>query len=410
MIAARVGDVPDHDRGIVAGRAVWAHPDLDDSSWEEMPVPAAWEGAGYPGMDGVAWYRTSFHLTADEARQGVRLGLGAIDDSDTTWVNGQQVGRTEMAWNQPRVYEVPSASLVPGSNVIAVRVEDTGGGGGIQGDPALLFVEVGDHRRSLVGMWKFALGVVTVNLEDHKREVPTVLYNRMIHPLRQFPIKGVLWYQGESNADHQEDAFAYRDLFPEMIRDWREGWGLEDLPFLYVQLANFMLPPTEPAESNWATMRESQSMALDLPSTAQVVIIDVGEALDVHPRDKQTVGNRLALAARSVAYGQDVVYSGPFLRSHEIKGSRVLLAFDHIGSGLTAMHPAGARLRGFAVAGADRRFVWANATIEGDRVVVWSTEVPEPIAVRYAWADNPEGANLYNREGLPASPFRTDSW
>lgn len=410
MIAAKVGDVPDRDRGIVAGRAVWAHPDLDDSSWEEMPVPAAWEGAGYPGMDGVAWYRTSFHLTAEQAQQVVRLGLGAIDDSDTSWVNGHEVGRTEMAWNQPRVYEVPSASLEPGTNVIAVRVEDTGGGGGIQGDPALLFVEVGGHRRSLVGMWRFALGVVTVNLEDHKREVPTVLYNRMIHPLQQLPIKGVLWYQGESNADSMEDAVAYGDLFPDMIQDWRRGWANDELPFLYVQLANFMPPPSEPAESIWAVMRESQSKALALPSTAQVVTIDVGEALDVHPRNKQAVGQRLALAARSVAYGQEVVFSGPVLQSDEIKGGRVLLAFDHIGSGLTAMYPSGARLRGFVIAGADRRFVWANATIEGIRVVVWSPEVPEPVAVRYGWADNPEGANLYNREGLPASPFRTDSW
>jgi len=410
MIAERVGDVPDRDWGLVEGRAVWASPQLDDTNWEQMPVPAAWEGAGYPGMDGIAWYRTAFFLTAEEARQGVRLGLGAIDDSDITWVNGHEVGRTEMEWNQPRVYEVPSESLVPGSNVIAVRVEDTGGGGGIQGHPDLLFVEVGGHRRSLVGMWRFALGVVTVNMEDHKREVPTVIYNHMVHPLQQVPIKGVLWYQGESNADYPEDAFAYRDLFVDMIRDWRLGWGVEQLPFLFVQLANFMPAPTEPTESTWATMRESQGMALKLPGTAQVVTVDVGEALDVHPRNKQAVGRRLALAARGVAYGEGVVFSGPVLRGHEVNRSRVLLTFDHLGGGLIGKDSAGSHLRGFAIAGADRRFVWANATIEGDHVVVWSAEVPEPVAVRYAWADNPEGANLYNREGLPASPFRTDSW
>ena len=409
MIAERVGDVPDRDRGLVEGRAVWASPQLDDTSWEQMPVPAAWEGAGYPGMDGIAWYRTAFFLTAEEAREGVRLGLGAIDDSDITWVNGHEVGRTQMAWNQPRVYEVPSASLVSGTNVIAVRVEDTGGGGGIQGDPALLFVEVGGHLRSLVGMWKFALGVVTVNLEDHKREVPTVLYNHMIHPLQQFPIKGVLWYQGESNTG-EEDAFIYRELFVDMISDWRGGWDVKDLPFLWVQLASYLPPPAEPVESSWAVLRESQSKALALPRTAQVLAIDAGEANDVHPRDKQILGYRLALAARGVAYGQEVVFSGPVYRSHEVKEGRFLITFAHVGEGLVGKDPAGPRLRGFIIAGEDRRFVWANATIEGDRVVVWNSEVPEPVAVRYAWADNPEGANLYNREGLPASPFRTDSW
>lgn len=409
-LAERVGETPETDRGFVDGQPIWADPELDDTGWVEITVPSAWEAAGYPGMDGIAWYRTSFQLSAEEAQQGIHLGLGAIDDSDISWVNGHEVGRTENAWNQARLYEVPPEVLEPGRNVIAVRVEDTGGGGGIQGNPGLLFLEAGDRQLSLAGPWRFAVGYFTVNLEDHKRQLPTLLYNHMVHPLLGFPVKGVLWYQGESNADFMEDAVAYRDLFVDMIRDWRRGWGIEDLPFLWVQLASFMSPPSEPVESAWAMLRESQSKALDLPGTAQVITLDVGEALDVHPTNKQAVGHRLALAARGVAYGHRVVFSGPTYRDQEIKGDRVTVSFDHVGSGLVGRNAAGASLRGFAVAGPDRRFVWANAMIEGDRVVVWSPSVPDPVAVRYAWADNPEGANLYNREGLPAGPFRTDSW
>jgi sialate O-acetylesterase len=410
MLEASVGGVPDSDRGFVDGKPIWADPDLDDSSWDEIVVPSAWEAVGYPGMDGIAWYRTSFYLTAEEAEQGIHLGLGAIDDSDISWVNGHEVGRTENAWNQARVYEVSPEILEPGRNVLAVRVEDPQGGGGIQGNPATLFVESAGYQRSLAGMWKFAVGYFTVNLEDHKRALPTLLYNHMVYPLLRFPIKGVLWYQGESNADFAEDAVAYRELFVDLIEDWRRGWEAEALPFLWVQLASFMPPSMEPGDSAWATLRESQSAALGLSNTAQVVTLDVGEALDVHPTNKQAVGYRLALAARAVAYGQDLVYSGPTYKSHTVEGSRMVIAFDHVGSGLVARDAASDQLRGFAIAGEDGDFVWASAAIEGDRVVVWHPSVPAPVAVRYAWADNPEGANLFNREGLPGAPFRTDSW
>ena len=405
-----VGGVPQSDRGYVGDDPRWADPDLDDSAWSEIVVPSAWEAAGYPGMDGIAWYRTSFYLTAEEANQGIQLGLGAIDDSDISWVNGHEVGRTEDAWNQARLYDVSPEFLLTGRNVLAVRVEDPQGGGGIQGDPGLLFVDTVRQRRSLAGIWKFAVGYFTINLEDHKRQLPTLLYNHMVHPLLRFPVKGILWYQGESNADILEDALAYRELFTGLIQDWRAGWGSADLPFLWVQLASFMAPPSEPAESVWAILRESQSAALALPRTAQVVTLDIGEALDVHPTNKQAVGERLALAARAVSYGQDVAFSGPTYRSHEKDGSHIVVSFDHAGGGLVGREMAGGSLRGFAIAGADQQFVWAKATIEGDRLVVWSPEVTEPVAVRYAWADNPEGANLYNADGLPAAPFRTDSW
>lgn len=408
-LEAKAGGLPESDRGLVDGEARWAAADLDESAWHPIAVPALWEEAGWEGMDGIGWYRTGFVLTAAETAAGVRLGLGRIDDSDTSWVNGRRVGATENAWNRARLYDVPPGALVAGRNVLAVRVEDTGGGGGIYGDPELLFVEAGGARRPLAGTWRFRLGAVSLDFEERKRDVPTLLYNRMIHPLLELPIRGVLWYQGESNTG-PDDAFVYRRLFRAMIEDWRRGWGDAGLPFLFAQLAAFMAPPEEPGESGWALLRESQSAALALPGTAQVVLVDAGDAADVHPRDKQVVGERLALAARKVAYGEEVVFSGPVYRGHEVADGRVLVDFDHVGGGLVAGDGPRASPTGFAVAGADRRFVWAEARIEGGRVVVWSELVPDPVAVRYGWADNPEGANLYNREGLPAAPFRTDDW
>jgi sialate O-acetylesterase len=408
-IRARIGDLPDHDEGLVDGRALWAVPDLDDSGWGRIAVPSQWEDAGFDGMDGIAWYRTSLELTADEAKEGVRLGLGMIDDSDIAWVNGREIGRSTLAWNRARAYDVSPALLRPGRNVVAVRVEDTGGGGGIWGKPDLLYVEIAGRRRPLAGEWKFKPALVTVNLDFHKNQVPTVLFNKMIYPLEAYPIRGVLWYQGESNAG-PEDALAYRKLFPALIADWRAGWDLAALPFLWVQLASYLPNGAEPSESSWALLRESQSKALALPVTAQVVTIDVGDAHDIHPRNKQEVGRRLALAARTVAYGERVVFSGPAYKRHEVRRGKVVIEFTHIGQGLVAKGVARQRLEGFTIAGADRRFLPADAAIQKGRVVVWNDLVPDPIAVRYAWADDPERANLFNLEGLPASPFRTDSW
>jgi sialate O-acetylesterase len=236
---------------------------------------------------------------------------------------------------------------------------------------------------------------------------PATLYNAMIEPLIPFAIRGAIWYQGESNAGR---AYQYRTLFPAMITDWRERWGEGDFPFLFVQLANFMQRKDQPGDSAWAELREAQSMTLDLPNTGQAVIIDIGEAGDIHPKNKQDVGKRLALAALKIAYGKkDVVFSGPTLKESKFENGEAVLIFDNVGKGLQV---DGAQLKGFALAGPDRVFHWAEATIEEgepDVVVVSSPDVPNPVAVRYAWADNPE-ATLYNEEGLPASPFRTDDW
>ena len=243
-VRARIGEVPTVDAGLVDGRAVWAAPDLDDAGWAPIAVPATWEGQGYDGLDGVAWYRTAFDLTADEARAAVTLGLGQIDDHDVTWVNGVEVGRTVNGWDRPRRYAVPPAALRAGRNVAAVRVEDTGGGGGIAGTPGHVFVEVGGAARPFPGPWRFRVGAASFEPDGQRiNKVPTLLYNRMVHPALGFPVTGVLWYQGESNADRMEDALAYRELFPAMIRDWRRAWGQPDLPFLFASLAGFMAPP-----------------------------------------------------------------------------------------------------------------------------------------------------------------------
>lgn len=404
------GELPTADAGMQGGRAVWADPELDDSGWGTIAVPRRWEEVGYEGLDGVAWYRTSFELSEAEASRPITLGLGMIDDADVSFVNGHRVGGMEQAWNRARVYEVPAEALRAGTNVVAVRVEDTAGGGGITGASDLLYIEVGGRRRPLAGDWKFRVGIARVNLEAEKNQIPTLLYNKMIHPMLSFPIKGVIWYQGESNA-YPDQAVEYRNLFRGMITDWRERWNPEsgeNFPFLWVSLANYMDPTDDPgASSGWALLRESQSAALTLPNTAEAVAIDIGEADDIHPRNKQEVGRRLALAARAVTYGQKVVHSGPRYVGHVMRDGRMVLAFSHVGRGLRAR---GGPLRGFAIAGRDGQFVWANAEIQGETVVVWSDQVREPVAVRYAWADNPEGANLYNGDGLPAAPFRTDEW
>ncbi len=237
---------------------------------------------------------------------------------------------------------------------------------------------------------------------DPRGATPGRLYNAMIHPLVPFAIRGAIWYQGEANVGAP---VLYRKLFPALIRGWREAWGEGDFPFLFVQLAAFTKPDDEPVmTSGWAELREAQAMTLALPKTAMALAIDTGDATDIHPKNKEEVGRRLLLAARAVAYGEDLVYSGPIYKSMAVESNRALVAFDHVGGGLVAH---GGELKRFEIAGADGRFVWAQAKIEGPRVAVWSPEVEKPAAVRYAWAANPEGCNLYNAEGLPASPFRT---
>jgi sialate O-acetylesterase len=392
----------------------WSQADFDDRDWDRIAVPGLWEGGGYNGMDGEAWYRASFTLSDAEAKAGVVLGVGRIDDSDITWVNGRQVGETRMQYNLPRQYTVPPQALHAGVNKVAVRVQDFGGGGGIHGAAGEVFVQPqGAAKRPLDAEWKFRPAQVSVAMIDDKNQYPALLYNQMIHPLQPYPVRGAIWYQGEANAT-TADAYRYRDQFAAMIGQWRSDWKQPAMPFLWVQLANFVSGADVPGQSAgvgspWALLRESQSHTLALPATAQAVAIDIGDPNDIHPLDKQEVGRRLALAARHVAYGESLVYSGPVYRAAKFKGRETRVEFDPSTNAL-AVRGGGDEVHGFELAGADHRFHPARAVLRGDAVVVTSDAVAQPRAVRYAWSDNPENADLTNRDGLPASPFRSDAW
>lgn len=407
-----LGGIPTIDSGLVEGKARWADPALDDAAWRAIQVPGAWERDGLDGLDGTVWYRATFELSAAEAANEVSLVLGAIDDDDITWVNGVQVGSTR-GYNVPRRYAVPARVLRAGRNVLAVRVVDGTGEGGITGGSGAPYVEAGGTRRAMSG-WKLKVGVANFGTdEQHINKIPVISYNRMVHPLLDFPIAGILWYQGESNANDMMQARRYADQFTTLITSWRRAWRgtRRDLPFLWVQLANYgTVDSTPPPESPWATVRAAQTAAQRLPKTGQVVTIDIGTADDIHPRNKQEVGRRMALVARRVAYGAAAIESsGPTYREHEVQGARVTVHFSHAAGGLRGGDADG-RVRGFAVAGADRVFHWADARIEGSTVVLSSDAVPHPIALRYAWSNSPAGLTLANRDALPAVPFRSDEW
>ena len=395
--------------GMVAGVPVWAGGDIDREKWKSMAVPGLWEGQGLTGVDGIIWFRKTVTLTREEAASDALLSLGAIDDNDRTWINGKEVGSTSR-YDVARQYRINPGILKEGENTITVRVEDTGGGGGFWGDPEEMFLGTAAGQHSLAGEWLYRVSSegFSVNIQSaiHPNSKPTLLFNGMIHPLLNYSAKGAIWYQGESNAGR---AYRYRTLFSNMIRDWRNHWENPELGFYFVQLANYMEPKDEPGESAWAELREAQVMALALPKTGMAVTIDIGEADDIHPRNKQDVGKRLALAALHDTYGKEVVHSGPVFRDMKVEGNRAVLEFDPMGSELQIRDKYG-YVRGFAIAGEDRVFHWARGMQQGNSIVLGSDEVDRPVAVRYGWADNPDDVNLYNREGLPASPFRTDDW
>ncbi|MBD9367681.1 sialate O-acetylesterase [Xanthomonas sp. XNM01] len=400
---ARWPELPADDSG-------WQAATLDESDWVPIQVPALWETVGWNGMDGVAWYRTTFTLSAAEAKAGVLLGVGRIDDSDVTWVNGVEVGQTRMAYDTPRRYPVPATALRAGLNHVAVRVTDTGGGGGIDGKAGELFVQpLGAAPRPLDGTWRFRVAqAATVALVDDKNQHPALLYNAMIHPLQAYGIRGVIWYQGEANAGTVAQATAYRSQFPALIRQWRAQWHAPALPFLWVQLASFSSGSDAGDTSPWSLLREAQTATLALPATAQAVTLDIGEAHDIHPRNKREVGRRLALGARAVAYGDPVDWRGPVVQEVSFADHAAQVRFDS-DDGL-AVRGGGREVHGFAVAGADRVFHPAQATLVGDTVVARSTAVPAPVAVRYAWRDEAGAADLVDEAGLPAGPFRSDTW
>jgi len=398
-----------NDAGYKNNKAIWSEISCDTSSWKKINIPGFWNKDGLSVFDGVIWLRRIVNIPTSMAGKDLRLNLGTIDDHDITFFDGKKIGETS-GYKSSRIYHIGGREVKSGSHVVTVRILDIGGNGGIYARKNVLSLNTPSGESiSLDGEWRYKIGM---NLKQigafptlaEGLNQPTVLYNSMINPLIQFRIRGVIWYQGESNI---HDPNQYRKLFPAMINDWRQKWNIGNFPFYYVQLANFKSVNNLPSVSDWAALRDAQLKAIDLPNTGMAVAIDVGDAKDIHPKNKQEIGRRLSLIALSKTYGYGNSYSGPIYSGYEICNNKVNLKFKFTEEGFNIK--GGSILKGFSVAGNDRKFYWAKAIISGDRIVVSSDMVNRPTAVRYGWADNPV-CNLYNKAGLPASPFRTDNW
>ena len=382
----------------------------DDAQWQNINVPGNWENAGvsaWKDFDGIALYRRSVEIPNDWAGKDLTLHLGAIDDADTTYWNGAAIGNNS-GWDKQRTYTIPGAQVKAGRNLLAVRVLDNSGNGGMTGPAEQLNLQLDDaNKLPLAGQWKFDAAVplakmsaAPLQLNDNTPNIPTVLYNAMIAPLVPYGVKGALWYQGESNAGRAEQ---YGRLLPVLIRDWREKFA-SPLPFHIVQLAGFMAPDQTPQNDDWPRLRAAQMQtALIVPRTGIAITTDIGDEKDIHPKDKQDVGLRLALSALAQDYGMKIESSGPIPNSIAPKGERLVLSFTHADGGLTLKGDAD---RVFAVAGADRNWFWAVPQIDGKQVVLTSPMVPKPMYVRFGWSNLPR-ASLYNSAGLPAAPFET---
>lgn len=407
-IAASVSRPPIavRDKGLTSSPA-WYDITYIPKGWKTIAVPGYWEDQGIKDLNGVVWYRKEIDVPASMAGKAAKVFLGRIVDADVLYINGKQVGITTYMYPQRR-YPVPAEVLKAGKNIIVVKVTNSAGKGGFVPDkPYCLFA--GNDTIDLKGYWQYRVGEVFLPSSRgfggggiNAQNQPSALYNAMVAPVINYTIKGIVWYQGESNSGK---AAEYAKLQPAQINDWRNKWRQANIPFLWVQLPNFMDASYIPAESQWAELREAQLKSLSVTNTAMAVAIDLGEWNDIHPDNKKDVGERLALAAMKIAYGEELVYSGPLFKSATIEGNKISISFTHTGSGLMANDHE--ELRAFAIAGADKKFVWAKAAIEGEKVIVWNDEITSPLYVRYAWADNPD-VNLYNKEGLPAAPFRTD--
>jgi sialate O-acetylesterase len=383
----------------------WYDPAYVPKGWKNINIPGYWEDQGLKDLNGVVWYRKEIDVPDSMTDIPAKLFMGRIVDADHLYVNGELVGNITYQY-PPRRYNLEAGILKPGKNTIVIRVMNMNGKGGFVPDKPYYLTANGQDI-DLKGDWEYKVGDVFKPVANREagfsfQNQPASLFNAMVAPLRNQAIKGILWYQGETNAGNPGP---YYDLLPALINDWRQQWDNERLPFLYVQLANFMDRDFLPVESSWAELRDAQLNALSVPNTAMAVAIDLGEWNDIHPLNKKEVGHRLALGARHLSYGEEeLVYSGPIYRSHTISGDKVIIQFDHTGSGLVSIDDE--PLSQFAVAGANKQFEWADARIVNGAVEVSSKLIPNPVYVRYAWSNNPDGANLYNKEGLPASPFQ----
>ena len=395
------------DKGMENGKLCWTAPSLSEEDWQTISLPGYWEGKGLKDFDGIIWFRRSLEIPAEWAGKPLTLRLGMIDDEDITYFNGVEIARGA-GYMTPRTYTIPAKLVKAGKAVLAVRVSDFGGEGGIHGKAEELYVEADGKRICLAGDWKYRIGLSLKGFPPalvspiQSSSYPTVLFNAMVKPWTAFPIKGVIWYQGEANVGRSEQ---YGDLFPALITDWRRQWR-SDFPFYFGQLANFMESKKIQPDSEWAALREAQTKALKLDQVGMAVTIDIGLADDIHPKNKQEVGRRLALVALAGSYGKNVSGSAPVFRNYRIKGDKMELDFGQKQDGFQIK---GTTLKGFTIAGPDRVFYPAEAMVHDGKIILSSTEVPAPLAARYGWADNPD-CNLYGENGLPVAPFRTDCW
>ncbi len=398
----------DSDKGM-NGQVKWYDTAYVPEGWHKFWLPGYWADQGVKGLNGVVWFRKEIDIPASMTGKPAKLFMGRIVDADIVYVNGIRSGSITYQY-PPRRYDLPSDLLKPGKNIIVVRITNNSGKGGFVPDKPY-YLTAGGENIDLRGEWLYKVGQVFrpvmfmgAGPAFSMQNEPTGLYSTMVAPAIKYPVKGFLWYQGESNTGRPHE---YKYLLPALISDWRNKWNQGELPFLFVQLPNFNEVQYLPSESQWAELRAGQLKCLSVPNTAMAVTIDVGEWNDIHPLEKKTVGERLSLAAKKLAYGNnEIVCSGPIFKSARSEGSRIIIEFESTGGGLIVK--GGGELDQFAVAGTDRKFVWATAKIEDNHVIIWSDEIVKPAYVRYAWTDNPEGANLYNAEGLPASPFEAE--
>ncbi|GAA4160453.1 sialate O-acetylesterase [Chryseobacterium ginsenosidimutans] len=379
----------------------WENFDLDDSDWKTMNIPGSWEDKE-GSFEGSVWFRKEINLTKNQAGKAAFLNLGRIKDADVTYINGTKVGNVTYEY-PPRWYDIPAGVLKEGKNIIAVRITNGSGKGQFIADKPY-YLEIDGNKIDLKTEWKYKIGAKMEKMAPGTtfiRWKPTGLYNAMINPLINYNIKGAIWYQGESNTGKPKE---YGDLLTTMILDWRNKWNQKEMPFFTVQLANFMEPKAQPIESNWAELRDQQrQVSLKVPNTGLAVIIDIGEWNDIHPLNKKTVGDRLALQALKVADKKNIIADGPVYQSMKVEGNKIILSFKN---GTDDFAPV-SELKGFAIKGKDGKYEWTKAKIDGNKIIVWNETISNPISVRYDWADNPDG-NLKNKTGLPASPFTTE--
>lgn len=382
----------------------WMKPEYDDSTWQNITLPLFWDYALYPieYNEGIIWARRTVVIPETWSEKRVKIAL-AVDDYETTYFNGQQVGHSSTFSQQTRTYEIPAELVKAGKASIAVRAIK-GGWGGIIGEEDKMQLTLADdptQRLPLAGVWKYKPAELGKSVVSPR--MPTVLYNAIVNPFIPCTIRGAIWYQGEANA-YESTAFNYRQMLATLIRNWRSKWGEGNFPFYFVQLPNFRAQSDDPNQDGfWAVLRESQAATLAVPNTGMAVTIDIGEADNIHPGDKWDVGKRLALLALEKTYRQKIHGQSPLFEGMKVEGNKIRVEFKNANGGLVTKDNT--PVKGFVIAGADGKFVWADAVIDGSTVIVSSDKVQHPVAVRYAWGENPV-CNLYNKENLPAGPFR----